>query len=251
MGDRRDGVAGHGPDERERHAETVLDAPSRVSGRLLATLMRSVLWPTTVEGHVSQLDGARILAVNHVSLLDGPMVWAAVPRPVHFLVKKEMFRSVFGVVLRGVGQIPIDRSGPDRSAMLTALHALRTGRLVGIFPEGSRGRGDVAEVRTGIAWLALQSQAPVVPVAVIAEGHGDGPVGVPRLRKRMHLHIGEAFQVSAREGLSRRETVAAAAEEIRVRLAAHVELTRTAGGGRVRGSSGSSEASGLTDEALA
>ncbi len=165
-----------------------------------------------------------LLAVNHVSVLDGPLVYSGNwRRSVHFLVKKEMFRGFFGWVLRQVGQIPVDRSGSDRAALSAAVAVLREGGAAGIFPEGSRGRGDVAAVRTGIAWIALQSGAPVVPVAVLGTRRtGERPGGLPRLRRRLHVVHGEPFRPRAPRGVPGKQALAMAAEQVRVRLVEHV-----------------------------
>ncbi len=160
-------------------------------------------------------------------MLDGPLVYSANwSRSVHFLVKKEMFRGFFGWVLHQVGQIPVDRSGGDRTALTAAVAVLRDGGAAGIFPEGSRGRGDVAAVRTGIAWIALQSGAPVVPVAVLGtrrtgERHG----GLPRLFRHLHVVHGEPFHLVRPDGVPGKQALAMAAEQVRLRLVAHVEAS--------------------------
>lgn len=203
-------------------AEAVLSTPGWWWGRVIAFVMTRVLWRVrAIRG--APAAGPLLLAVNHVSVLDGPLVWAVQRRPTHFLVKTEMFRGVFGWALRQVGQIPVDRSRPDRTALATAAHALRSGRAVGIFPEGGRGRGDVSEVRTGIAWLALQTGTPVTPVAVLGTRRSGERAGrLPSPGRRLHVDIGACFPVERPEGLSGRAALAAAAEQVRVRLAAHV-----------------------------
>ena len=198
-------------------------APGRWWGRIVGFVVAHVRWNTDVRGLDNLGEGPVLLAVNHVSVLDGPLVYSSNRRTVHFLVKKEMFRGFFGWVLRQVGQIPVDRAGSDRGALSAAVAVLREGGAAGIFPEGSRGRGDVAAVRTGIAWIALQSGAPVVPVAVLGTRRTGEPAGgLPRLRRRLRVVHGEPFHLVREPGVPGKQALAAAAEQVRVRLVEHV-----------------------------
>lgn len=120
--------------------------------------------------------GPVILASNHLSFADhffGPL---PLPRKVQFLAKSEYFtgRGVKGRLTRaffsGVGQIPIDRSGgaASEAALRTGLKILAEGKVLGIYPEGTRSPdGRLYRGRTGVARLALESRAPVVPCAMI------------------------------------------------------------------------------------
>lgn len=198
-------------------------APGRWWGRMVGWTLAHVLYRTQVRGLEHLGDGPVLLAVNHVSVLDGPLVYSSNRRNIHFLVKKEMFRGFFGWVLVQVGQIPVDRSGSDRTALTAAVAVLRDGGAAGIFPEGSRGRGNVAAVRTGIAWIALQSGAPVVPVAVLGTRRtGEPASGLPRLRRRLHVVHGEPFVLVRPVGVPGKQALAMAAEQVRVRLGEHV-----------------------------
>ena len=201
-------------------------APGRWWGRLVGFVVAHVIWRTDVRGLEHVGDGPVLLAVNHVSVLDGPLVYSANwRRGAQFLVKKEMFRGFFGWVLLQVGQIPVDRSGGgDRGALSKAVAVLREGGVAGIFPEGHRGRGDVAAVRTGIAWIALQSGAPVVPVAVLGTRRtGEKPGGLPTPRRRLRVVHGEPFHLARPDGVPGKQALAMAAEQVRLRLGAHVE----------------------------
>ncbi|WP_336923159.1 lysophospholipid acyltransferase family protein [Aquipuribacter sp. SD81] len=209
-------------------------ATGRGWGRVVGWVVAHVLWRTRAVGLDRYASGPALLAVNHVSVLDGPLVYSANRRTVHFLVKKEMFRGLWGWALRQVGQIPVDRAGSDRAALQSALAVLRDGGVAGIFPEGSRGRGDVAAVRTGIAWLALQSGAPVVPVAVLGTRRtGERTGGLPPFRRRLHVVAGEPFTLSRAAGVPGKQALAGAAEEVRVRLGAHVVAAAAATGERL------------------
>jgi 1-acyl-sn-glycerol-3-phosphate acyltransferase len=89
------------------------------------------------------------------------------PRPVHVLTKREMYDGKLGRFLHASGQIPVLREGPDPAAVKAALRVLRDDGVVGVFPEGTRGAGDVAHVKPGAAYLAMASGAPVVPLVFL------------------------------------------------------------------------------------
>lgn len=192
---------------------------SRWVGRFLA----KVVWSTrVVNGANLPLDGPVLVAANHTGLMDGPVVLGVARRPLHILVKDSMFRGPLGPVLRAAGQIPVDRQG-GRSALTTALAVLKRGGAVGVFPEGNRGRGDLAEVRAGVAWLALTSGAPVVPVAVLGTRRTGQKVGaIPGFRRRLYVEVGEPIVVERTPGVSGRVTLEAANREIRDALSALV-----------------------------
>lgn len=192
---------------------------SRWVGRFLAR----VVWDTRVAGrHHVPPTGPVILAANHIGVIDGPVVHGVTPRGTHVLVKDEMFTGPLGLVLRGAGQIPVDRSG-GRAALAAAFGVLRRGGAVGIFPEGNRGRGDAAGARAGVAWLAVTSGAPVVPVAVLGTRRTGESVGhVPGPRRRLVIEFGAPVLLTKPPGVSGKVAVAQAAEELRTVLAAHV-----------------------------
>ena len=112
-------------------------------------------------------SGGVVLAANHVGLADGPVLAAFSPRPVHALTKAEMFTGPLGALLLAGGQVPIDRFHVDVGAVRAGLRVLRDGGVVGVFPEGRRGAGDLGRFHRGAAYLALVTGAPVVPVILL------------------------------------------------------------------------------------
>lgn len=191
--------------------------------RWLGWFLGHVVWHTRVVGAANvPRSGAVILAANHVSVVDGPVVHGVAPRGTHLLVKSEAFRGPVGLVLRAAGQIPVDRSA-GRRALEAALGVLRRGGVVGIFPEGNRGRGDAQSVRAGVAWLAVQSGAPVVPVAVLGTRRtGEATGHVPRPRRRFVVEFGAPVVVDVALDAPRRLAVQATAEAVAEALARHV-----------------------------
>ncbi len=116
-------------------------------------------------------EGPVILAANHRSYLD-PVVLAMVGsrrgRKLRFLAKKEMFEApVVGQAMRALGQIRVDRGTGDATPLQIAIDALGRGEAIGIFPEGTIPKdGEVLSARTGVARLAVETGAPIVPVAI-------------------------------------------------------------------------------------
>jgi 1-acyl-sn-glycerol-3-phosphate acyltransferase len=171
-------------------------------------------------------DGPVVLTCNHIGLLDGPLLTALAPRPVHALVKREMFAGVGGPLFRALGQIAVERSEVDPFAVKQAVRVLRDRRVVAVYPEGSRGSGDVAHSRLGAAYLALVSGAAVVPVAHLGtRADGESVHAVPRRGTRVEVVFGEPLRAAtAPVGWPRRRAqVTALAETLRIGLARHVQ----------------------------
>lgn len=191
--------------------------------RKVGWALNNLWWRTTVLGaeHVPP-TGPVIIASNHTGIVDGPVVYAAVPRDSHFIVKEEFFASRLGFLMTYSGQIPVDRSN-GRAALAVAKALLAEGRAVGIFPEGTRGRGDVSSVRAGVAWLAVNTGAPIVPAAALGTRHTGDPRGyVPPPRSHLHVVFGEPFTIDTPPEVPRREVLAEAITTIGSALAAHV-----------------------------
>lgn len=120
-------------------------------------------------------SGPVIIASNHLSFSDSIFMPLVVPRKVTFLAKSEYFTSpgpkglLKKLTFIALGQVPVDRSGGRRSeaALITGLKVLAEGKCLGIYPEGTRSPdGRLYKGRTGIARLAIESGAPIIPVAM-------------------------------------------------------------------------------------
>lgn len=214
---------------REQGARTA-KVPGRIGpgwGRWIGRFVARVYWSTRIVGKERvPRTGPLIVAANHTGWADGPLMIGCTPRGTHILIKIEMFRFPLGPLFRATGQIPVDRTN-GRPALATALGVLERGGVVGIFPEGTRGRGDASTARAGVAWLAVHGDAPVVPMAVLGTRRtGESTGKVPGFRRRLYVEFGEPIHVTGIEGLSGREAVAAAQQQIQQALAAHVHAAQ-------------------------
>jgi 1-acyl-sn-glycerol-3-phosphate acyltransferase len=166
---------------------------------VLAPILRVLFRPWAENCENVPRAGPAILASNHLSFSDHFFAPLPLPRKVVFLAKSEYFtgRGLKGLAQRaflsGVGQIPVDRSGGAASerALQTGLRLLASGELLGIYPEGTRTPdGRLYRGHTGVARLALEARAPVIPTAMIG-GFEFQPPG--KIRPRLHIRPGVRF----------------------------------------------------------
>lgn len=180
--------------------------------------------------HAEGLDripttGPVILAANHIGYLDGPMLFGNSARGVHAMVKESMFKGPMGFGLTIMGQICVDRYRTDPLAVKKALQVLVGGGVLSIYPEGARGRGDVATTKGGAAYLALVTGAPVIPVACLGTRLDGGSLeSKPPYGSRLDLVIGEeAMRFDAVPWPRTKHQVAEVQAIIQRALAAHVQ----------------------------
>lgn len=115
-------------------------------------------------------EGGLIIASNHFSSMDPPIVGVSIRREIHFMAKRELFDTPASrLLMLGLRSFPVNRDGSDTGAIRAALRRLRDGLAVGIFIQGTRNAGDVAAL-SGAAFLALRSGAALQPTAVWREG---------------------------------------------------------------------------------
>jgi 1-acyl-sn-glycerol-3-phosphate acyltransferase len=170
-----------------------------------------LLFRPWVEGEDSIPEtGAAIFASNHLSFSDSIFLPIVVSRRVTFLAKSDYFtgRGLKGrltaAFFKGVGQLPVDRSGGKASnaALNSGMKVLRRGDLLGIYPEGTRSPdGRLYRGRTGVARMALEAKVPVIPVAMIGTDKAQ-PTGkvIPRIM-RVGVRVGKPLDFSRYEGM--------------------------------------------------
>ncbi|MEV0122872.1 lysophospholipid acyltransferase family protein [Streptomyces sp. NPDC050703] len=201
---------------------------AEVGRRIGVGLMYGLFRPRVLGSWRVPVSGPVILAVNHAHNVDGPMVMGVAPRPTHFLIKKEAFVGPLGPFLDAIGQVKVDRSGADRTAITRALGVLGQGGVLGIFPEGTRGEGDFASLRAGLAYFAVRSGAPIVPVAVLGSTERNGRLikQLPPLRSRVDVVFGDPFEAGDGQGRRTRKALDEATVRIQERLSRHLENAR-------------------------
>jgi 1-acyl-sn-glycerol-3-phosphate acyltransferase len=152
--------------------------------------------------------GAAILASNHLSAADWIFMPLSLKRRVTFLAKAEYFTGtgIKGFAQRaffsGAGQVPIDRSSASaaENAIQTGLRILREGKLLGIYPEGTRSPdGRLYRGKTGIARMTLETGAPVIPVAMV---YSSRKLPFGKKMPRVQVRFGKPLDFSRYEGLS-------------------------------------------------
>jgi 1-acyl-sn-glycerol-3-phosphate acyltransferase len=124
-------------------------------------------WRVTGREHVPTSGGV-LLVSNHLNNADPVLLYMALPRPICFMAKKELFRNrLFAAGIRAWGTFPVDRGAADRQAIKQALDLMAAGSMVGMFPEGTRSRSHaLAAAHPGLGLLIARSGVPVVPVAI-------------------------------------------------------------------------------------
>jgi 1-acyl-sn-glycerol-3-phosphate acyltransferase len=114
------------------------------------------------------VSGPVILAANHCSYLDPPLVGAGLRRDLHYLARESLFDlPLLGTLLRRVNVVPVDRDGGGAAGLRAILNRLLAGQAILLFPEGTRSPdGELQTARSGIGLIIIRSSAPVVPVRI-------------------------------------------------------------------------------------
>lgn len=134
--------------------------------------------------HVPRQGGV-VVASNHMSSWDPPMVGVSVPREIHFMAKKELFEPAGSrLLMLALRAFPVDRERSDIAAVKSALRKLQAGLAVGIFAQGTRNAG-AKEALDGAAFLSQRAGVPLVPTAIWREG------------RRFRVRFGEALEPPA------------------------------------------------------
>jgi 1-acyl-sn-glycerol-3-phosphate acyltransferase len=174
--------------------------------------------------------GPVVLVGNHVGFLDGPLMAIVGPRPVHAMTKRELFTGPLGAFLVGSGQIPTSREEVDPGAVKAALRVLRDGGVAGVFPERTRGAGEMVEAAGGAAYLALVTGAPVVPMAFLGTRLPGTDATFPPRGVRIVVSHGSPVNVEQQDWPRRSVDVLALSERIRQAVIATVhEAVRVTG----------------------
>ncbi|MCX6395408.1 MAG: 1-acyl-sn-glycerol-3-phosphate acyltransferase [Propionibacteriales bacterium] len=168
------------------------------------------------------MSGPVVMVSNHIGFLDGPMMAIVGPRPVHALTKRELFAGPLGAFLHGAGQIPLSRFEPDPLAIKTAVRVLRDGGAAGVFPEGTRGDGEMVTAARGAAYLALATGATVLPMSFLGTRLAGSDATFPPAGTRIVVSYGSPLAVEQQGWPRRSDQVRVLTEQIRLAIIATV-----------------------------
>lgn len=193
--------------------------------RLAWVLLRIILpilgrWRVLGHENIPKTGGV-IIAPNHISYSDPPVVGAALRRQVRFMAKEELFRiPVLSLLIRIVGAFPIKQKTADRAALKKALRLLEQGRVVCVFPEGTRSLdGNLLQPELGIGLIALKSRVPVVPIALVGTNKLLPPHSPLPKFSRVRVHIGKPIMM---DDLYDRQSDRTALEQVGQRVMAAI-----------------------------
>ena len=194
-------MSSHLPAETPVTVPEQMGATYRLGRFLIAPLARAVYRPRIEGREKVPRTGPVIFASNHLSFIDSIAIPVAAPRPVHFMAKSAYFEKwASRQFFTAIGAIPVERGAGQKA--LDALDQQRTlledGRAVALYPEGTRSLdGRLYKGRTGVAFLALQTGAPVVPVGLIGTDKVM-PVGakIPTTAERITVRFGAPLDLS-------------------------------------------------------
>ena len=122
-------------------------------------------------------NGSIVLAGNHTNNLDSVMLIAVVSRQVHFLAKIELFKGIFGVIVKAMGCIPVNRKIHDKDALKSAKEVLKNNKVIGIYPEGTINRTDdiIMPFKIGAVKMAKDTNTKIVPFVITGKYNIIGP----------------------------------------------------------------------------
>ncbi|MDR1662873.1 MAG: 1-acyl-sn-glycerol-3-phosphate acyltransferase [Endomicrobium sp.] len=138
-------------------------------GRQIFRIIFKLFYRYCIEGlqNIPNTGGA-VIAPNHISFFDPPLIGAAMKRPLYFMAKKELFDiPIFGWTIKQTNAFPVKRGVQDMFAVRYAFSLLERGRLLLMFPEGVRSRdGKLGKARAGVGMVACNAQVPLIPVKI-------------------------------------------------------------------------------------
>jgi 1-acyl-sn-glycerol-3-phosphate acyltransferase len=137
--------------------------------KIVKTILTPLYRIQTIGKESFPKDGGVIICANHIDNLDPPVVGLTSPRDIHFMAKEELFHApLLKQLLPVINVFPVKRGMSDKKAIRTGLTLLREGKVLGLFPEGTRSKtGELGKGLAGAGFFALRTDAAVVPCAII------------------------------------------------------------------------------------
>lgn len=159
--------------------------------------------------------GPFILASNHLSWTDIPLIPAFLKHRVVYMAKEETFQGKIGWLARFLGAFPVKRGEADRQSLRTAQEQLKAGRILSIFPEGTRSKiHSLGQAHAGLGMIALRSGAPVVPVAIYGSENA-----FKKFRPHITITYGEPMILTPKGKKITREDIDESTEQVMLRIA--------------------------------
>ena len=183
----------------------------RVVVRIIAALIFDI---HTVGRQNVPETGPLIIASNHLSWADVPLIPAFLKRKVVYMAKEETFRGKGGWFVRFLGAFPVKRGEADRQSLRTAEEQLKAGRVLSIFPEGTRSKiHTLGQAHAGMGMIALRSGAPVIPVAIYGSEKS-----FKKFRPHITIIYGEPMILTPKGKKITREDIDRSTEQVMLRI---------------------------------
>jgi 1-acyl-sn-glycerol-3-phosphate acyltransferase len=194
----------------------------RLIVKSVAWLLFKFFYHHKVYGKENYPKGGGIIASNHCSFLDPPIIGASTPDAIHFLARQTLFRpSLFAWFLRQLNTHPVAQGKGNIQTFKTAMEILASGKKVVIFPEGRRSlTGDLQPAQTGVAMLVLRAHARIIPAYI----HGAYEIynarsRFPKMRGRTKVVWGKPLYFNMQKDLEKKEAQQQIAESIMAKIA--------------------------------
>lgn len=160
---------------------------------IYSVLLKIIYRPQIIGKENIPKEGALIFAGNHKHAVDPTMVMMSTNRIVHFMAKEELFKGIHGLILKKIGLIKVRRGKSNPQAIIDAEEILSNGGTIGIFPEGTRNKGEseLLKFRHGAAKIAIKTNTLIVPFAIRNK--------YKLLRKSVVLEFGKPINVKGME----------------------------------------------------
>lgn len=157
---------------------------------LLGSIVRIFYPIELINGEKIPEEGGLIISANHASNFDPIFISIGVKRQISWMAKNQLFKSkILGFLLGKLGTFPVDRDGSDIGAIRNSLRVIKEGRVLGIFPEGTRVKSfDLDNAKAGLALLAIKTKASIVPIYIDSSY---------RMFSKSRLYVGDQIDLSA------------------------------------------------------
>ncbi len=183
--------------------------------RVVVRIIAAIIFDIHTVGRQNVTEtGPLIIASNHLSWADVPLIPAFLKRKVVYMAKEETFRGKGGWFVRFLGAFPVKRGEADRQSLRTAEEQLKAGRILSIFPEGTRSKiHTLGQAHAGMGMIALRSGAPVIPVAIYGSEKA-----FKKFRPRITIIYGEPMILTPKGKKITREDIDRSTEQVMLRI---------------------------------